>query len=109
MIFSSLKKDSDFRNVYRRGRSVANRQLVLYYLKNGEEGVRVGFSISKKYGKAIQRNKLRRRLKEILRNIDGIHSGYDFVFIARSGAKEADYAMLERSVRHLFRKTGMMR
>lgn len=109
MKFSSLKKNSDFQTVYQRGRSVANKQLVLYWLKNDMDEVRIGFSISRKYGKAVQRNKLRRRLKEILRGLEVAHTGYDFIFIARSGAKEADYQLLQRSVKHLFGKTKMIR
>lgn len=109
MDFSSLKKDEEFKRVYHKGKSFANRQFVLYYYKNGTESSRVGFSISKKYGKATARNKLRRRMKEILRSLEGVRRGYDFVWIARSGAKEADYKELRHSIRHLFRKTKMIR
>ena len=103
MIFSSLKKNEDFRTVYNRGKSFANRQLVFYYMPN-----RVGFSISKKFGKAVYRNKARRRLKEILRASSCKKQGYDMIFIVRPGAKEADYATLEKSVTHLFQKTEMI-
>lgn len=109
MIFSSLKKNESFRQVYNRGKSMANRQLVLYHLPNNMEENRVGFSISKKYGKAVERNKLRRRLKEILRKCEMDKAGYDFVFIARLGARELDYHALEKSVNHLFRKSGLIR
>ena len=59
MIFSSLKKNEDFRTVYNRGKSFANRQLVFYYMPNKLSENRVGFSISKKFGKAVYRNKAR--------------------------------------------------
>ena len=57
-----LKKDSDFRRVYRQGKSVANRLLVMYTLPNKSEKNRVGISVSKKVGKANIRKKARRRI-----------------------------------------------
>ena len=66
-----LKKDSDFRKVYKHGKSFANRYLVMYILNNKSENSRIGISVSKKVGKAIIRNKVRRRIKEAYRvNID---------------------------------------
>lgn len=108
MIFSSLKKNEDFRTIYNRGKSFANRQLVFYYMPNKLSENRIGFSISKKFGKAVYRNKARRRLKEILRASSCKKQGYDMIFIVRPGAKEADYATLEKSVTHLFQKTEMI-
>ena len=59
-----LKKDSDFRKVYKHGKSFANRNLVMYILDNKSDSTRVGISVSKKVGNAINRNKVRRRIKE---------------------------------------------
>ena len=80
-----LKKDSDFRKVYKHGKSFANRNLVMYILDNKSDSTRVGISVSKKVGNAINRNKIRRRIKESYRlNIDAnVKYGYDIVFIAR--------------------------
>ena len=88
-----LKKDSDFRKVYKHGKSFANRNLVMYILDNKSDSTRVGISVSKKVGNAINRNKIRRRIKESYRlNIDAnVKYGYDIVFIARVAIKEADY------------------
>ena len=55
-----LKKDSDFRKVYKHGKSFANRNLVMYILDNKSDSTRVGISVSKKVGNAINRNKIRR-------------------------------------------------
>ena len=62
-----LKKDSDFRKVYKHGKSFASRYLVMYILNNKSENSRIGISVSKKVGKAIIRNKVRRRIKEAYR------------------------------------------
>jgi len=104
-----LKKDSDFRKVYKHGKSFANRYLVMYILNNKSENSRIGISVSKKVGKAIIRNKVRRRIKEAYRlNIDEkIKNGYDIVFIARVAIKDADYVDIEKSMKHLIRKSDM--
>lgn len=104
-----LKKDSDFRKVYKHGKSFANRYLVMYILKNKSENSRIGISVSKKVGKAIMRNKVRRRIKESYRlNIDeNVKNGYDIVFIARVAIKDATYDEIEKSMKHLIRKSEM--
>ena len=109
-----LKKDSDFRKVYKHGKSFANRNLVMYILDNKSDSTRVGISVSKKVGNAINkaniRNKARRRIKESYRlNIDAnVKYGYDIVFIARVAIKEADYKDIEKSMTHLIRKAGLI-
>ena len=104
-----LKKDADFRRVYRQGKSVANRLLVMYTLPNKSEKNRVGISVSKKVGKDNIRNKARRRIKESYRlNIDGnIKSGYDIVFIARVSIKDVEYADIEKAMKHLVKKANL--
>ena len=105
-----LKKDSDFRKVYKHGKSFANKYLVMYILDNKSDFSRVGFSVSKKVGKATVRNKVRRRIREGFRLIgdEYIKSGYDIVFIARVAIKEADYKDIEKSMNHLIRKAGLI-
>ncbi|MGL5330057.1 MAG: ribonuclease P protein component [Peptostreptococcaceae bacterium] len=104
-----LKKDSDFRKVYKHGKSYANKHLVMYILDNKSEQSRIGISVSKKVGKAIIRNKVRRRIKEAYRlNIDeNIKNGYDIVFIARIAIKDVDYQDIEKSMKHLVKKLDM--
>lgn len=107
MTFSSLKTDADFKKVYNRGKSFGNRQLVMYYLPNNLEECRVGFSISKKVGKANVRNKYRRRLKEIVK-ISPIETGfYDIIIIVRKGQEMADFHELKKSFDHLLYKTEL--
>ena len=104
-----LQKDSDFRKVYKQGKSFANRYLVMYILNNKSDFNRVGISVSKKVGKAHIRNKARRRIKESYRlNIDtNIKKGYDIVFIARVAIKDVEYIDIEKAMKHLVRKANL--
>ena len=63
----SLKKNKDFQNVYKNGRSCANSYLVMYVLENGTERNRVGISVSKKVGNSIVRHRLTRLIRESYR------------------------------------------
>lgn len=103
--FISLKKNSEFRSVYRHGVSAANRYLVLYKFPNKGLGRRFGFSISKKVGKAVCRNRLRRILKEICRlHFERFPAEHDFVFIVRQPSFDQDYHQMEKHVRHVLGK-----
>lgn len=103
--FVSLKKNADFRKVYRNGNSAANRYLVLYKYPNKGLGRRFGFSISKKVGKAVCRNHLRRILKEICRlNLTRFQEDHDYVFIVRQTSADLDYQQMEKQVWHVWGK-----
>ncbi len=103
-----LKKNKEFKKVYSTGESWVTANLVLYTKPNNLAENRCGFSISKKIGKAVIRNKLRRRLKEILRlNDHKMKKGYDLIFIARKAVVELDYKKLERNVYKLLQKAGI--
>ena len=70
--------------------------------RNGP-GTRVGFSVNKKYGNAVERNRIKRQLREIIRlHYDTMKKGYDIILIPKKNTKELDYHQLEKSVKHLF-------
>lgn len=106
-----IKKDSDFRKVYQRGKSLADRNLVIYTMKNKSDKSRIGISISNKVGKAHERNRIRRCIKEAYRlNIDDkVLGGYDLVFIARINAADKDYKELERSLKYICKKANIIK
>lgn len=107
----SLKKQKDFKLVYQKGKVFGNRNLVLHYLKNGEDTNRLGIVVSKKVSnRAVVRNKIRRQLKEAYRmNKDQFVEGYDLVVIAKASCKDEKYQVLEKSLKHLFYKKHLMR
>ncbi len=98
----SLRNNSDFRKVYDNGKSFANRYLVMFFLENNIKFNRVGFSVTKKLGKAVVRNKVKRRMKESYRlNSTQFKKGYDIVFLSRVNAKNANYKQIESAIMHL--------
>jgi ribonuclease P protein component len=98
----SLKKNSDFQKVYRNGRSVANRLLVMYILENQTERNRFGISVSKKVGNSVIRHHITRLLRESYRlHEDMFNSGLDIVVIARNAACSATYHEIESALMHL--------
>jgi len=98
----SLKKNKDFQNVYRKGKSYANRYFVMYVLKNETEQNRLGISVSKKVGNSVIRHHLTRLVREAYRlHEDMFNSGLDIVVIARSTAKDITYHQAESALLHL--------
>ena len=96
----TLKQNSDFRRLYAKGRSSANRFLVLYCRRNGRGVNRMGYTVSAKLGGAVVRNRVRRRLREIARlNMPALKTGWDIVVVARTRAVTATYRELERAYR----------
>jgi ribonuclease P protein component len=87
-----LKKNADFKKVYARGKSVVTPYVVIYYLKNGLTGNRVGIAVSKKVGNSVVRNRAKRLIRESFRLCSfEIKSGYDLIFIARVRMGHTDY------------------
>lgn len=98
----SLKKNSDFKKVYRTGKSYANKYLVMYVLPNQTEGNRLGISVSKKVGNSVIRHHLTRLIRESYRlHEDMFNSGLDIVVIARQTAKNISYHEVESALLHL--------
>lgn len=106
----SLKQNHLFRRLYRKGASSANGYLVVYCRKNGSDTNRVGLTVSAKLGHAVQRNRVRRRLREIYRLHEAQFArGYDIVVVARTRAMQADYHQLERAYLALAAHLGIFR
>jgi len=104
-----LKKNSEFKDVYSKGKVYANHLLVLYIVENESSFNKVGFSVSKKVGKSVVRNKIRRRIRECYRlNGDRIKKGFNMVFISRVIAKDATYKEIENAMVSLFKKAGIL-
>lgn len=105
----SLKENSLFRRLYAKGKSAAGSCLVIYCRKNGLGENRIGYTVSKKLGHAVVRNRVRRRLREIYRLHEAeFLPGRDIVVVARTRAVDASYAKLERSFLALSGKLGLL-
>lgn len=105
-----LRSNRDFRYVYDKGKSFANRYVVIFFIKNSFNYNRVGFSTTKKLGKNVVRNKIKRRMKEIYRlNNNKIKKGYDIIFLSRVAAKEVSYKKLEGAIFHLLKIAGLLK
>ena len=97
----SLKKNRDFQNVYKKGKSYANRYLVMYVLENDTDRNRLGISVSKK-GNSVIRHHVTRLIRESYRlQEDMFNSGLDIVVIARNTAKDISYHEVESALLHL--------
>ena len=107
----SLKKNYQFRLVYNKGKSAADRLIVVYALRNREAGKnRLGLSVSKKVGKAVTRNRVRRLIRESYRIIEGgeIKKGYDIVVIARQAAAGAGFHEISASLSALLKRHNIV-
>jgi ribonuclease P protein component len=87
-----LSRSRDFDAVHRRGRSVSSRFLVLYWLPQEEPAEpRIGFAVPRAAGGAVERNRIKRRLRETWRErLEHVPEGHDYVLIVRPGLVEAD-------------------
>ena len=106
---TSLKKNYEFRRLYTKGKSAASPYAVVYCRKNKSPASRLGLTVSTKMGKAVQRNRIRRRFKEIYRtNEDMFLPGHDIVIVARSKSRLALYRELEADFLSLCRRLGLL-
>ena len=102
-----LTNRAQYTLVYRQGKVWANSLVVMKAMPNGLSLSRYGFSVTKKVGKAVQRNRVKRLLKEIMR-MQLLKSGWDIVFIARFVAVNAHYHQLERAVTKLLNRAQLL-
>ena len=104
-----IRKNAEFRAVYRKGRSFSNQLLVLYVFRNKKNLNRVGISVSKKVGKSVIRSRVKRLISESYRlNNEGLLQGKDLVFIARVGAKDKSYFEIEKALKNLLTRSGLV-
>ena len=106
----SLKQNHVFRRLYAKGKSQVTPHLALYERKNGRPESRLGITVGGKLGKAVVRNRVRRRLREIYRIHEELFlPGYDLVVVARVRAVYARFDELERSFLKAARALGLLR
>jgi ribonuclease P protein component len=104
-----LRDNERFQQVRKEGRSWAHPLLVVCVLPNGLDYSRFGFSVSKRVGKAVVRNRAKRLLREAARlRHEVILPGQDLVFVARSPIKQADLPEVDRAVEKVLQQAGLL-
>ena len=104
LMIYKLRKNAEFRLVYKKGKSYANRYLVMYVLENDTDRNRLGISVSKKVGNSVIRHHVTRLIRESYRlQEDMFNSGLDIVVIARATARNISYHEVESALMHLGR------
>lgn len=105
-----IKKNDDFTKVFNGGKSVANRQFVIYILKKeGQDHFRLGLSVSKRVGNAVTRNRIKRIIREIFHELESsIVQHNDYVVIARKPTADMDFNEMKNSLLHVMRKARVV-
>ncbi|MDD5071677.1 MAG: ribonuclease P protein component [Patescibacteria group bacterium] len=108
---NKLKKDKEFDNVFKNGRSCFHKNLGVKFVGNGLKLSRFGILVSNKISKkAVERNRIKRRIRAIIRlEIDKIKEGCDVVVIALPPILDSAYEEIGAAIKHSFKKLGLYR
>ena len=99
-----IKKNKEFQRIFKKGKSFANRQFIVYVLKSDQPEFRVGLSVSKKVGNAVTRNRIKRYIRQtFLERKEDLMPNADYVIIARQQAAEMDFHESKKSLEHVLR------
>lgn len=101
-----LRKNKQFQYVYHRGKSCACRELVLLHVRSPR--LQVGFSVSRKVGNSVTRNRVKRRLREQFRVMMPCIKPGLYVIVARNAAAQADFKTLGASLEYLLRRQNLL-
>ncbi|MEK4231232.1 ribonuclease P protein component [Solibacillus sp. FSL H8-0538] len=100
-----IKKNEDFQKVFKKGKSFANRQFVVYCMKKDQQlEFRIGLSVSKKVGNAVTRVQVKRYLRQVFLELkDEVRPDMDYVIIARNQAAKLDFHETKKSLEHVLK------
>ena len=100
-----IKKNEEFQKVFKKGKSFANRQFVIYCLKKEDQTeFRIGLSVGKKVGKAVTRNQIKRYIRQTFLELkDDVRHDMDYVIIARNPAATLDFHETKKSLEHVLK------
>ncbi len=105
----SLKKNNDFRKLYAKGKTAVTPLVVVYCRRTGKPGNRVGITVSSKIGKAVHRNRIRRRLREVYRRHEQqLGPGKDLVMVARVRSRYCSFWELDAAFVSACKKLGIL-
>lgn len=105
----SIKNNYEFRRLYAKGQRASCSRMVIYRRRNRLGRNRLGITVSTKLGKAVHRNKIRRRLKEIFRlNSDLLTIGWDIVVVAKQRSRYSSFDELQRDYIRCCQQIGLL-
>lgn len=107
-----VKSETEFQRVFHHGKSTANRQFVVYVLpKNNQKHFRVGISVGKKLGNAVVRNRVKRKIRQAVLELDKNHlirHDVDLIVIARAPSTQMTVEECKQSLKHVFRLANLL-
>jgi ribonuclease P protein component len=104
---ATLKAGYPFDRVFNEGKFTVKENMSLHFVENGAEHSRFGFSVSSRVKHAVERNLLRRRMKEIARQLQGVKPGYDIVFLVRE-RNDDSFECLQRKMVYLLENRNLL-
>ena len=99
-----VKKNEDFSHIIKHKQSLANRSFIIYYVKNDLNHARIGISVSKKLGKAVIRNKIKRHVRMIVQQTINFNDNYDYIVIVRNKYLDLDFISNLNELKYLYKK-----
>ena len=104
-----LRMNYEFSRIYRKGRFVAGRHVVLHYLRRPGNPKRLGVTTSRQVRSSVRRNRIKRLLRESYRQIENqIPEGYDLILVGRNSTELPDYDQIRTDVLKLLRRAKLI-
>ncbi|AQQ55220.1 ribonuclease P protein component [Planococcus lenghuensis] len=108
--YQRIKKNQEFQRVFKKGKSFANRQFIVYVYKTDQPEFRIGLSVSKKIGNAVTRNRIKRYIRQTFLELeDAVLPNADYVIIARNQAAKLDFHETKNSLQHVMKIARVLR
>src|SRR5690625_141569 len=106
-----IKSNEEFQYIFNKGKSFANRQMVIYYIKKHEQAhFRVGLSVGKKIGNAVTRNRIKRYLRQSFHELEEkVLPTFDIIIIARQPTNKMNFHEIQKSLIHLLSRKCLLK
>jgi ribonuclease P protein component len=101
-----LTSSEQFRLAYREGQRASNNFFTVHARRNGLSRSRVGIAVSGRLGKSVDRNRIRRRIREVFRSLPDVPAGVDIIVVAKGPAKDVEFADLVQGAQDLIRRVA---
>ena len=109
MEYGKLNKSWQFRKIYKAGEKYFSDLFILYVLPNNTQEIRIGLTVTRKVGVSVQRNRIKRVIREVFRSLNKIAPGNDLVVIARKAAVNLKYSHAEAALTNLLHRARILK